>query len=196
MQPFESSTTTATNWQTCTCGRKFDQLNAFSNHKQTCMKSKKCLSSALAKAKEKWTGSSTKCQKVQVELTEPRSSVDFAWLVLSLWGQESRCAILQVFVVLIISLYSPNQPEVQILAENPPEADNTFNSSMMEQRLWTLQHNRWLPMHYQDVVPQPLPPLPLACTAIGHHNTSRNESDNVVPVSSVTFSTSIGSAPT
>jgi hypothetical protein len=40
----------------CLCGRAFSQQSAFSNHKRTCQKSKKRLSSALEKAKQLWTG--------------------------------------------------------------------------------------------------------------------------------------------
>jgi hypothetical protein len=43
-------------WQSCLCGRTFSQPNAYSNHKCKCSKTKKRLSTALEKAKEKWTG--------------------------------------------------------------------------------------------------------------------------------------------
>lgn len=37
---------------TCSCGRVFSQLNALSNHKRSCAKTKKRLFSALSAAKE------------------------------------------------------------------------------------------------------------------------------------------------
>jgi hypothetical protein len=40
----------------CVCGRSFQQLSAFTNHKRTCQSSKKRLSSALDKAKQLWKG--------------------------------------------------------------------------------------------------------------------------------------------
>jgi hypothetical protein len=40
--------------EVCLCGRSFSQVYAFANHKCTCQKSKKRLSSALAKAKDLW----------------------------------------------------------------------------------------------------------------------------------------------
>jgi hypothetical protein len=42
--------------QNCRCGRSFSQDYALTNHQRTCQKSKKRLSSALAKAKQLWTG--------------------------------------------------------------------------------------------------------------------------------------------
>jgi hypothetical protein len=42
-------------FQTCLCGRSFSVPSAFTNHSRTCGKTKKRLSCALEKAKEKWT---------------------------------------------------------------------------------------------------------------------------------------------
>jgi hypothetical protein len=40
---------------TCLCGRQFFQVSALKNHQRSCQRSKKRLSSALAKAKDVWT---------------------------------------------------------------------------------------------------------------------------------------------
>src|ERR1700733_13753170 len=53
-------------WQTCSCGRTFDQPSAYSKHNRTCSKTKKRLSSALQQAREKWTGSSAKRRRVDM----------------------------------------------------------------------------------------------------------------------------------
>src|ERR1700722_4326816 len=53
-------------WQTCSCGRTFDQPSAYSKHNWTCSKMKKHLSSALQQAREKWTGSSAKHWRVDM----------------------------------------------------------------------------------------------------------------------------------
>lgn len=38
----------------CICGRSFSQAGGLKNHQRSCSRSKKCLTSALAKAKEVW----------------------------------------------------------------------------------------------------------------------------------------------
>lgn len=40
--------------QECLCGRTFSQVNAMSNHRRTCKKSKSRLSSMLTDAQENW----------------------------------------------------------------------------------------------------------------------------------------------
>jgi hypothetical protein len=51
-------------WQLCACGRTFAQPSASNNHKRTCPKTRKRLSSALNRAKERW--SVNKRRKVDV----------------------------------------------------------------------------------------------------------------------------------
>jgi hypothetical protein len=68
MQRFSGS-----DWQTCSCGRTFDQPSAYSKHNRTCSKTKKRLSSALQQAREKWTGSSAKRRRIDT-VAEPSVS--------------------------------------------------------------------------------------------------------------------------
>lgn len=49
------SNTESEGCQVCLCGRSFLQLSAFSKHQRSCQKSKRRLSNALGKAKQKWT---------------------------------------------------------------------------------------------------------------------------------------------
>jgi uncharacterized protein YaiE (UPF0345 family) len=66
MQSLDSNGTN--DWQLCACGRTFAQPSA---SKRKCLKTKKCLSSALDSAKEKWAGN--KCRKVNTQVHEPES---------------------------------------------------------------------------------------------------------------------------
>ena len=59
----------ANDWQLCACGRTFAQPSASNNHKCTCPKTRKRLSSALDGAKERWTGN--KRRKVNLQVHEP-----------------------------------------------------------------------------------------------------------------------------
>jgi len=63
--------------QVCVCGRSFSQSNAFSKHKRSCEKSKKRLSSALEKAKHKWTSK----KRRRLEPSEPNISLPSAGLI-------------------------------------------------------------------------------------------------------------------
>jgi hypothetical protein len=50
--------------ETCVCGRAFFKQSAYTNHKRSCRKSQEQLSSALDKAKRRWT--EKKMQRLQV----------------------------------------------------------------------------------------------------------------------------------
>ena len=54
---------------TCLCGREFFQVSALKNHQRSCQRSKKRLSSALAKAKDVWTSKKRK----RIEGPDPNS---------------------------------------------------------------------------------------------------------------------------
>src|SRR5262247_1229805 len=54
-------------YQMCLCGRSFSQPSAFNNHKRTCPKSRKRLSSALEKAKQLWS----RKKRRRLDLDEP-----------------------------------------------------------------------------------------------------------------------------
>jgi hypothetical protein len=58
----------------CICGRSFSQVYAYSNHKRSCQKSKKRLSSALATAKVAW--SQRKRPRADVPLPQSARDLD------------------------------------------------------------------------------------------------------------------------
>lgn len=61
-----------TSFETCACGRTFNQPNAFSHHRRTCKKSKSRLSSALSLAQEVYS----RQKKHRVDTSESMTNRD------------------------------------------------------------------------------------------------------------------------
>src|SRR5262245_7327775 len=124
----------------CVCGRSFSQLNAFSNHSRSCLKSKKRLSTVLDKAKQQWSSN----KRRRLGFDDPPVN------------QPSTSGLVREGSV-------PPQDVSQTATENDEELAGVMEDSdltMMERRPWAQRLNRRLPLRFRDVLPQPPPALP------------------------------------
>ncbi|KIM71606.1 hypothetical protein PILCRDRAFT_16910 [Piloderma croceum F 1598] len=69
------------------------------------------------------------------------------------------------------------EPNIQPLAQIHTDDVDDSHMTMVERWPWTQQLNRCLPLHYQDIPPQPTPPL----SQVDHNEStiSENGSSNL-----------------
>jgi hypothetical protein len=82
----------------CVCGRTFFRQSAFTNHKRSCQKSQEHLSSALDKAKQRWSEKKTRrllSSSIASNFTDIRNSeTNVGPSALSVSGQVCRHAFM------------------------------------------------------------------------------------------------------